>query len=165
VCGEVSSDVCQASSHGPTSPTGASRDRLVPHTLNGLGRLLAAFTGRWALEQLFAWLYYPLAGVIVLATLFDITPRARRTTLQEGAERAWFYVAIWTIVPGQVVALTAWRLGFYFGLDPLALARVRFASFAVVTAVFLTLGIKGILPRTARYYIQTSSGPIPQTAD
>lgn len=138
--------------------TAAWIDLLVPHTLNALGLLVAAFTGRWALEQLFVWLYYPFAGAVVLATLVGVTPRARRTTLQEGAERAWFYVAIWTIVPAQVVAWAAWRLGAYAGLDPLALARVRFGAFGVVTAIFLTLGITGRLPRTARYYVPARPG-------
>jgi hypothetical protein len=105
------------------------------------------------LAELFAWLYYPFAAVVVLGTLLDITPRARSTTLQEGAERAWFYVAIWTIVPAQVVAWAAWRLGFYMGLAPLPLARLRVAAFAIVTAAFLILALAGILPRTARFYV------------
>jgi len=133
--------------------TAAWIDLLVPHTLNALGLVAAAATGRWLLAELFAWLYYPLAAVVVLGTLLDITPRARSTTLQEGAERAWFYVAIWTIVPAQVVAWGAWRLGFYLGLAPLPLAWLRVAAFGVVTAVFLGLALAGILPRSARYYV------------
>lgn len=139
--------------------TAAWIDLLVPATLNALGLMLAAFTGRWMLEQLFAYVYYPLAGAIVLGTILDITPRARRTTLQEGAERAWFYVAIWTIVPAQVVAWGAWRLAKSVGVDPVPLARIRFGIFAAVTAVFLTLGLKGILPRTARYYVPEGAAP------
>jgi hypothetical protein len=133
--------------------TAAWIDLLVPHTLNALGLVVAAVTGRWMLAQLFAWLYYPFAAVIVLASLLDITPRARSTTLQEGAERAWFYVAIWTIVPAQVVAWAAWRLGFYMGLAPLPLARLRVAAFAAVTAALLGLALAGRLPRTARFYV------------
>ena len=136
--------------------TAAWVDLLVPHTLNALGLFVAAFAGRWMLAELFAWLYYPLAAVVVAATLFDVTPRARRSTLEEGAERAWFYVAIWTIVPAQVVAWGAWRLGRFFDLDPLALARVRFAGFAAMTVVLLALAIKGVLPRTARVYARAA---------
>lgn len=141
-------------------------DLLVPHTLNGLGLVLAALTGRWMIAELFTWLYYPLAGLIVLGTLLDVTPRARRTTLQEGAERAWFYVAIWTIVPTQVVAWGTWRLGFYAGIDPLTLARVRAFAFVAVTAVLLTLALKGVLPRTRRYYaVEKAVVEQPQVAD
>jgi hypothetical protein len=147
--------------------TAAWIDLLVPASLNALGLLLAAVTGRWMLEQLFFWCYYPFAAVVVLGTILDITPRARRTTLQEGAERAWFYVAVWTIVPAQVVAWGAWRLAASLGVDPLPLARIRFAIFAVVTVLLLTLGIKGVLPRTARYYAPTGGRgetPAPATA-
>jgi hypothetical protein len=125
---------------------------LVPATLNALGLLLAAATGRWMLGQLFAALYYPLAGAVVVATMLDMTPRARRSTLDEGAERAWFYAAIWTIVPAQVVAWGAWRLASFFELAPLTLARVRFGVFAAVTAVLLALAVTGVLPRTRRVY-------------
>lgn len=137
--------------------TAAWIDLLVPAMLNALGLLAAAISGRWMLEQLFAWYYYPFALGIVGATLLNVTPRARRTTLQEGAERAWFYVAIWTIVPAQVVAWGAWRLAYAFGVEPLALARFRFLVFALVTSAFLTFGLLGRLPRTARYYVSEPS--------
>lgn len=141
-------------------------DLLVFHALNGIGLVVAALTGRWMIAELFMWLYYPLAAVVVLGTILDITPRARRTTLQEGAERAWFYVAIWTITPTQIVAWATWRLGAYAGLDPLTLARVRAVAFVAVTAIFLTLAIKGILPRTRRYYVAADGGrEAPQVAD
>jgi hypothetical protein len=138
--------------------TAAWVDLLVPAALNALGLAVAAATGRWALAEQFAWLYYPHAGLVARATPFDLTPRARRTTLQEGAERAWFYVAIWAIVPAQLVAWGAWRLFAAAGLGPLALARARFAAFAVVTAAFLALGLAGRLPRTARYYAPEPRG-------
>lgn len=133
--------------------TAAWIDLLVPYTLNLVGLAVASFTGKWILPDLFLYAYYPIASLIVLATVFDITPRARRSTLDEGAERAWFYVAIWTVVPTQVVAWAAWRLAGVVGItDPIALARVRFAAFLLVGGAVLLLGIKGLLPRTARYY-------------
>jgi hypothetical protein len=131
--------------------TAAWIDLLVPATLVSIGLVFATFTGQWRLEELFTWLYYPLAGLVVIGTLVDITPRARRSTLQEGAERAWFYVAIWTIVPAQVVAWGAWRLGRFMSIDPHSLAYVRFGVFTIVTTAMLALGLKGALPRTARY--------------
>jgi hypothetical protein len=134
-------------------------DLVVPHTLNALGLAIAAVSGGWMLAELFAVLYYPLACLVVIGTIAGVTPRAGASTLEEGAERAWLYVAIWTIVPAQVIAWGAWRLGRLFELDPLALARVRFAAFAVVTAIFLTLGLKGILPRTKRVWTRTHARP------
>jgi hypothetical protein len=144
--------------HQPNLPyrvvcyTGAWIDLLVPYLLNLLGLAAASFTGVWALERLYAWLYYPMALAIIAATFFDLIPRAKRSTIGEGAEKAWFYVTIWTVVPTQVVAWGAWRLGSRVGLDPLTLSRFRFGVFIAVTVLFLTLGLRQILPRTQRYY-------------
>src|SRR5688572_4277612 len=41
---------------------------LVPFALNLVGMLLAVFTGAWKIDQLYDWLYYPLAALVVLAT-------------------------------------------------------------------------------------------------
>jgi hypothetical protein len=125
---------------------------LVPFALNFFGIILAAITGRWLLADLYRYLYYPLALLIVLATLLNWTPRARRSTLNEGAEKAWFYVAIWTVVPTQVAAWAAWRLGGKLALAAPQLNSLRLIVFvAVGTAVFL-LGLRGRLPRSARFY-------------
>jgi hypothetical protein len=132
--------------------TAAWIDLLVPFTLNFLGIVLAAVTGRWLLADLYRYLYYPLALAIVLATCFNWTPRARRSTLNEGAEKAWFYVAIWTVVPTQVIAWAAWRLGGRFDLAPLALNNLRLIVFVLTGAFLLLFGIRGKLPRSARYY-------------
>lgn len=128
---------------------------MVPFLLNVSGMVVAAFTGEWKLILLFQWFYYPLAGLFVVATALDLIPRAKRSTQYEGAERAWFYVWIWTVVPSQVVAWAAWRLmKTTTSLDPVDLARVRLSILAFVVAVLLTLGARGILPRTGRYYAQ-----------
>lgn len=68
---------------------------VVPFALNVIGLVVASFTGEWMIQQMYQWLYYPLALLVVLATSLDLTPRARRSTLNEGAERAWFYVGLW----------------------------------------------------------------------
>jgi hypothetical protein len=133
--------------------TAAWIDLLVPFLLNLLGLSIATITGTWKLQQLYDWLYYPLALAIVAGTFFGFTPRAKRSTIGEGAEKAWFYVAIWTVVPTQVAAWGAWRLGSRLGLDPFALSRFRFGVFMAVAALFLVLGIRQMLPRTQRYYI------------
>ncbi|HYK90246.1 MAG TPA: hypothetical protein VE398_15835 [Acidobacteriota bacterium] len=125
---------------------------LVPFTLNFIGLSFAALTGQWLMASLYKYLYYPLALAVVVATLLDWTPRARRSTVNEGAEKAWFYVGIWTVVPSQVAVWGAWRLGGKLGLDPPALGRLRFSVFVVVAAICFLLGAKERLPRTARYH-------------
>lgn len=136
--------------------TAAWIDLLVPFTLNAIGLALASATGDWMLEQLYTWLYYPLALAIMAATWLDWTPRARRSTFNEGAEKAWFYVAIWTVVWAQLASWAAWRLGGQLGLEGTTLARTRLVVFLLVTAAFFLAGFKGWLPRTARFYFPES---------
>jgi hypothetical protein len=132
--------------------TAAWIDILVPYTLNLVGLIIASITGQWTLKDLYAYGYYPLALAVVLGTALDWIPRARRSTVGEGAERAWFYVAIWMVVPTQVINWAAWRLGKYMDSAPLSLARVRLAICLISTAIFLALGYAAKLPRTQRYY-------------
>jgi hypothetical protein len=126
---------------------------LVPYTLNLLGLVIANLTGEWKLKPMYNWLYYVLALAVVLATALGYTPRARRSTRAEGSERAWFYVAIWTVVPTQVIAWAMWRLGSRLDMAGPPLDRLRLATFLFATGVFLTLGWLAKLPRTDRYYV------------
>lgn len=135
------------------SYTAAWIDLLVPFTLNLLGLLIAVASGRWMLAELYSWLYWPLALAIVLATVLDLTPRARRSTLNEGAERAWFYVAIWTVVPSQLAGWLMWRMGKHFVFAALELAWLRLAAFLFVSGIFFLLARFGLLGRTKRYLL------------
>ena len=137
--------------------TAAWIDLIVPYAMNALGILIAAVTGRWMVLDLYTWLYYPLALAIVLVTVMDGTPRPKRSTRYEGAERAWFYVAIWTVVPSQLVGWAAWRLGGSLGVGPEQLVWIRLVSFFAVTMLFLFLGVKGRLPRTKRYHFEAGA--------
>jgi hypothetical protein len=128
-------------------------DLLVPFSLNFIGLVLAAIMGRWLLADLYAYGYYPLAAAIALGTLLDWTPRARRSTINEGAEKAWFYAGIWTVVPSQVAAWGAWRLGGQLALAPAALNRFRLLVFVLATTTLFILGLKEKLPRTGREYV------------
>ena len=131
--------------------TAAWTDILVPFALNLIGLVLASVTGRWVLAELYARLYYPMALAIVMGTVLDWIPRARRSTKNEGAEKAWFYVGIWTVVPSQVAAWGAWRLGGRLGLEALPLNRLRLAVFLAVSVIFFLAGLKEKLPRTQRH--------------
>ena len=133
--------------------TAAWIDLLVPFTINLIGLVINFFFGRWIINDLFYKLYYPLAAAIVLATILDFTPRAARSTRDEGAEKGWFYVAVWTVVPTQLAGWAMWRLGKYFDLSPANLGNVRLVTFLVVAGTFFTLGFLGKLPRSQRYHI------------
>jgi hypothetical protein len=133
--------------------TAAWIDLLVPFVLNLLGLGLAVAMGKWFLSELYFYLYYPFAVAIVLATLFDLTPRARRSTKNEGEEKGWFYVAIWTVVPTQVAAWGAWRLGSRLDMTSYELDWLRLAVFLLVGAILLYLSLRGKLPRTQRYHL------------
>ena len=131
--------------------TAAWIDLLVPFTLNLIGVVYANMGGRWILADLYTWLYYPLALMVVAGTLMDLTPRARRSTVHEGSEKAWFYVAIWTVVPTQVASWAAWRLGGALGLNAATLDRIRLLVLVASAGLMLHLSLKARLPRTRRY--------------
>ncbi len=133
--------------------TAAWIDLLVPFTINLAGLLINFFTGKWIINNLYVKLYYVLAAAIVIATALDLTPRARRSTRNEGVEKGWFYVAIWTVVPTQLAGWAMWRMGKHFDLSTTGLDHLRLATFLIVAGAFFALGWLGKLPRTQRYYI------------
>lgn len=133
--------------------TAAWIDLLVPFSINLAGLVIYLFIGRWIIGTLYVKIYYVLAALVILATALDLTPRARRSTSNEGVEKGWFYVAVWTVVPTQLAGWAMWRLGKHFALSVSTLNEFRLLSFLVVAAIFLALGLLGKLPRTKRYYL------------
>ena len=127
---------------------------LAPWTLNFAGCLYAVATGRWVVARLYGWPYDLIAAGVVAAAGLDLLPRARRTTHGEGAERAWFYVGVWTAVPAQLAGWAMWRLGPGLGLGPAGLIRARLAVFVAVSAIMFLAGWAERLPRTQRYYVR-----------
>lgn len=144
--------------------TAAWIDLLVPFSLNVIGLVIGTVTGQWLLARLYQWLYYPLALLVVLATALDLTPRARRSTLNEGAERAWFYVALWVVGPTQTVSWAVWKLGAKYGLAGQAHALAGLLAVLVVGGTLFYLGLRGRLPRTARYYFPESAARVERAA-
>ena len=134
--------------------TAAWIDLLVPFALNFFGLILAVITGKWFMAELYAFLYYPLALIIVLVAYLDRLPRTRRSTRNEGAEKGWFYVAIWMVVPTQVAAWGAWRLGSLLDITSYELDCLRFTVFVLTGILLFLLGLKGKLPRTGRYHLK-----------
>jgi hypothetical protein len=136
----------------------------VPFALNIIGLVVASLTGEWMMRPLYQWLYYPLALLVVLATAMNFTPRARRSTLNEGAERAWFYVGLWTVVPAQAAMWAVWRIGAKNGLTGAAHGFAGLAALALVGGTMFLLGAKGTLPRTARFYFPEAPATTSQPA-
>ena len=120
--------------------TAAWVDIIVPFALNFIGMAVAAVSGQWMLKQMYQYGYYPLALAVVLGTVLNLTPRAKRDTFGEGAERAWFYIAIWTVVPTQVVNWGAWRLGKFMSLDSAAAGADATGDLPAVDGVLLPAG-------------------------
>src|SRR5260370_24705774 len=89
-------------------------DLLVPFTINLIVLALNFLPGRCMINSLYSKLYYILAAVVVLATILDFTPRARRSTRGEGAEKDWFYVPVRTVVPPQLAIWATSRLSTFF---------------------------------------------------
>lgn len=134
--------------------TAAWIDLLVPFALNFFGLILAVITGKWFMAELYAFLYYPLALAIALVAYLDRLPRTRRSTRNEGAEKAWFYVAIWMVVPTQVAAWGTWRLGSLLDITSYGLDCLRFTVFVLTGILLFLLGLRGKLPRTKRYHLK-----------
>jgi hypothetical protein len=133
--------------------TAAWVDLLAPFTINLTALMMASLTGKWLIYSLYAQLYYLVVVAIAMATVLNWTPRAKRSIRGEETEKAWFYAAVWTVVPTEIAAWAMWRLGRSFGLSGASLDHARLATFLVVSATFLTLGLLGRLPRTARFQL------------
>lgn len=123
---------------------------VVPWLLNLIGLVIAAISGHWVLLQLYGATYDLLVAGIVLLAALNYLPRARRSIYNEGAERAWFYVGVWTALISQPVAWAMWRLISSGGHG---LAWLRLGVFLTVSAAVFVLGLQGKLPRTTRFYV------------
>ena len=134
---------------------------VAPWTLNLLGLIYAAASGRWMIQQLYGWPYDLIALLVVLCAALDKLPRTRRTIHDEGSDRAWFYVGVWTAVLSQLAGWAMWRLGPAMGLGPQTLLWARLLVFAGVSALVAGLGLAGRLPRTRRYYVAPGTTDLP----
>lgn len=137
---------------------------VAPWLLNLIGLIIAASTGRWIIQQLYAWPYDLIALLVVLVAALNRLPRTRRSVRNEGAERAWFYIGVWTAILSQLAAWIMWRLGPAMGFSPAQLLWARLLVFAVVSALLIALGLAGILPRTRRCHVPDGMTDLPEAA-
>jgi hypothetical protein len=131
-------------------------DLLAPFAINLTALVIVSITGKWMIYSLFGIFYYSLVAIIILATIMNITPRARRSVRDDGAEKAWFYLAVWVVAPTQVAAWTMWRMGRFMGLSGESLNLLRLGTFVLVSLLFFTLGFLERLPRTRRYSLSVA---------
>jgi hypothetical protein len=112
--------------------------------LNLLALTIAAATGSWRMKQLYLRAYGPVTGLIVLAGVAGLLPRAGLTTKREGFERRHFYTAVWSVTAAQTLLLVLWKT--------LPLNRrtsmLKLAAFAGTLLVMSLAGRRGLLPRT-----------------
>jgi hypothetical protein len=112
--------------------------------LNIAGLAVAIATGRWYLEQIYRWGYFPLAGTVWLLGALGRLPRVKPSTKGEGYERRYFYGTVWAVSVAQPALWLLW-----------AVLPVGRAADAVKLIVFLGilggmgwLAYRGRLPRT-----------------
>ena len=77
--------------------------------LNLVGLMVAVITGHWYLKQIYAYGYFPIAGVILALGALGILPRVRPSTKGEGHERRYFYGSVWAVTAAQTVLLVLWK--------------------------------------------------------
>lgn len=134
---------------------------VAPWTLNLIGLLYAAAGGGWIVARLYGLPYDLVAAAVVAVAALDRLPRTRRSIRDEGAERGWFYIGVWTAVISQLAGWAMWRLGGRLGLEPRALTWARLGVFVAVSATVCALGLAGRLPRTERYTVPAGAEELP----
>ena len=77
--------------------------------LNIAGLVGAIVTGRWALEEIYRYAYFPIAGAVWLAGATGRLPRVKASTAGEGHERRYFYGTVWAVVVAQPVLWLLYR--------------------------------------------------------
>lgn len=112
--------------------------------LNLTGLVIAVFTGRWMLKQIYTEAYFPVLALIVLLGMAGVLPRVKSSTKGEGIERRYFYGAVWAITTAQTILLVLWK----------ALPRTHVSDVVKLAVYVLTLvliagsAFTGLLPRT-----------------
>src|SRR5580658_3917297 len=78
-------------------------------SLNFAGLAVAAATGLWRMQQIYAYGYFPVYATILTLGAFGILPRVRKSTKGEGTERRYFYGSVWAVTIAQTVLLVLWK--------------------------------------------------------
>jgi hypothetical protein len=114
--------------------------------LNLTGLVVAALTGHWYLKQIYAYGYFPLAGLILALGAFGILPRVRSSTKGEGHERRYFYGSVWAVCVAQPVLGILWKVLPHEHWADI----VKLTAFVAILVLMGRLAERGLLPRTRR---------------
>ncbi len=114
--------------------------------LNITGLVVAITTGKWMMNQIYWYGYFPVVIPVWILGALGKLPRVKSSTAGEGDERRYFYGTVWAMCIGQPVLWLLWK----------ALPRNR-TSDVIELVVFLGvlafvgfLSYRGILPRTRK---------------
>ncbi len=113
-------------------------------TLNFAGLAVAVATGAWRLKQIYAFGYFPLAGVVWALGAVGWLPRVKASTKGEGQERRYFYGAVWASCIAQPALGIMWKLLPHSR----AADAVKLVIFTGLLAFCGILARRGLLPRT-----------------
>jgi hypothetical protein len=114
--------------------------------LNITGLLVAIFTGKWMLKQIYDYGYFPLAVPIWILGALGRLPRVKSSTEGEGVERRYFYGTVWAVCIAQPITGILWK----------ALPRgtaydvMKLAVFIGLLSLVGYLSYRGVLPRTRK---------------
>lgn len=105
--------------------------------LNLAGLIVAVVTGKWYLQQIYRYAYFPLAIPILLLGAMGKLPRVKASTAGEGHERRYFYGSVWAVCLAQPTLGVMWKL----------LPRTREADLLKLAVFVLILTAVGLLAR------------------
>ncbi|MHB1673611.1 MAG: hypothetical protein ACYCSP_05115 [Acidobacteriaceae bacterium] len=112
--------------------------------LNLSGLIVAAATGKWAMQPIYQHGYLPLCAIVLLLGAFGKLPRVGRSTRGEGTERRYFYGSVWAVTVAQTILLALWKF-----TPQTQVTNVL--KLAVFVGALLSMGVgayRGALPRT-----------------
>jgi hypothetical protein len=112
--------------------------------LNLAGLIVAIWSGRWMLWQIYDVWYFPIAIAIWILGALGRLPRVKPSTKGEGHERRYFYGTVWAVSIAQPVIGILWKILPQTRASDI----VKLVVFVGILAFVGLLARRGILPRT-----------------
>jgi hypothetical protein len=102
--------------------------------MNLIGLVIAAFTGKWYMSQIYHYGYLPVCALILVLGAAGALPRVGRSTKGEGSERRYFYGTVWAVTVAQTLLLVLWK----------TLPRTAAADWTKLGVYLVALALMGI---------------------
>jgi hypothetical protein len=116
--------------------------------LNLAGLIVAIATGRWFMQQIYQYGYFPLCLLILLLGAAGFLPRVRRSTRGEGTERRYFYGSVWAVTVAQILLLVLWKALPAAMQHTRAGSAIKLVVYIGALAAMAIAASRGLLPRT-----------------